>query len=130
MTRKLEANVVYAAAVVQGIALVTFPAASAIFTDPADYDLSRAEYGAMFLSQALTAVAASLLGAQLGYGIAAFGAGPIQNAGVDLPALFGFTAIGAVAMGALSFVVRRRRDEPASFHPRPPVAVATSAVRT
>ena len=48
---------------------------------------------------------------QLGYGIAAFGAGPLQDAGVGLPAIFGFTAVAAVVMGGLSFMVTAR--EPA-----------------
>jgi hypothetical protein len=42
---------------------------------------------------------------QLGYGIAAFGAGPLQDAGVGLPTIFGFTAVAAVVMGGLSFVL-------------------------
>ncbi len=54
---------VYAAGVVQGIALVTFPAASAVFTSPTDYNLSSTEYGGMFLPQAIMAIAASLAGA-------------------------------------------------------------------
>ena len=39
---------------VQGIALVTFPAASTIFTSPAHYGLSNTQYGS-FLPQAVTA---------------------------------------------------------------------------
>ena len=46
---------------------------------------------------------------QLGYGIAAFGAGPLQDAGVGLPTIFGFTAVAAVAMGGLSFVLTARQ---------------------
>jgi hypothetical protein len=38
MATRREANAVYAAGLVQGIVLVTFPAASTIFTDPAQYD--------------------------------------------------------------------------------------------
>ena len=38
------------------------------------------------------------------YGIAAFGAGPLQDAGVGLPAIFGCTAVAAVVMGGLSFM--------------------------
>ena len=34
MATKVEIIVVYAAALIQGVALVTFPAASTIFTDP------------------------------------------------------------------------------------------------
>ena len=56
---------VYAAALVQGVALVTFPAASSIFTSPAHYGLSTTQYGSMFLPQVVTAITASLLGARL-----------------------------------------------------------------
>lgn len=62
---KLEINTIYTAGVAQGIALVTFPAASAIFTSSSDYGLSNSEYGAMFLPQAITAITFSLLGAGL-----------------------------------------------------------------
>jgi MFS family permease len=62
---RTETNVVYAAGLVQGIVLVTFPAASTIFTDPDEYDLSSSQYGAMFLPQIVTAIAASVLGAGL-----------------------------------------------------------------
>jgi MFS family permease len=61
-----EQRVVYAAGVVQGIALVTFPAASTIFTDPSEYDLSNTQYGALFVPQVITAITAALLGAALG----------------------------------------------------------------
>ena len=62
----------------------------------------------------LTAMGAAVAGGviasyQVGYGIAAFGAGPLQSAGVDLDALFGWTAAIAAAMAALSFVVTRAR---------------------
>src|SRR6478735_6166262 len=66
MATQAERTVVYAAAVVQGIALVTFPAASTILTDPAEYDLSSTQYGALFLPQVITAITAALLGASLG----------------------------------------------------------------
>ena len=60
-----EANAVYAAGLVQGIVLVTFPAASTIFTDPTEYDLSSTQYGTMFLPQVVTAITTSLLGGGL-----------------------------------------------------------------
>jgi MFS family permease len=66
MATPAETRVVYAAGVVQGIALVTFPAASTILTDPAEYDLSSTQYGVLFLPQVVTAIAAALLGAGLG----------------------------------------------------------------
>ena len=55
----------YVAAVVQGVALVTFPAVSAVLTSPAHYGFSKSEYGGMFVPQATTAVVASLLGVGL-----------------------------------------------------------------
>ena len=65
MARRSEILTVYAAGVIQGIALVTFPAASAVFTSPSEYNLSSTEYGGMFVPQAVMAVVASLLGAGL-----------------------------------------------------------------
>jgi hypothetical protein len=59
-----RAAVVYAAAAVQGIVLVTAPAASNVFTSPTGYGLTSAQYGAMFLPQVITAIAAALLGAR------------------------------------------------------------------
>ncbi len=72
---------------------------------------------------------------QLGYGIAAFGVGPLRDAGVSLPGLFGISAIVAVVLGGLSFGVAHGRPSPRSLHPRPqparqaPVAAAP-ALRT
>jgi MFS family permease len=65
MAQRSEIVTVYAAGVVQGIGLVTFPAASAVFTSPTDYGLSSTEYGGMFLPQAIMAILASLAGAGL-----------------------------------------------------------------
>jgi MFS family permease len=66
MAGRLESGVVYAAGAVQGIVLVTFPAASTIFTSPDEYDLSSTRYGTLFLPQVILAIAASLGGAWLG----------------------------------------------------------------
>ena len=65
MASRAETSAVYGAGIVQGIALVTFPAASTIFTDPAEYDLSSTQYAGLFLPQVITAIATSLLGARL-----------------------------------------------------------------
>ena len=65
MASSTETRVVYAAGVVQGIALVTFPAASTILTDPDEYDLSSTQYGALFLPQVIMAIAAALVGGSL-----------------------------------------------------------------
>jgi hypothetical protein len=68
----------------------------------------------------LTAMSAAAVGGviafyQLGYGIAAFGVGPIKDAGVSLPAIFRFTAVIAAAMALLSFFVTRRPPAPAEL---------------
>lgn len=75
-----------------------------------------------FGEEDLTAIAAAMAGAviafyQLGYGLAAFGVGPLQNAGASLSAIFGFAAIIAGVMGLLSFLVARGR--PVAATPRP-----------
>jgi len=65
MAQRTEIITVYSAGLIQGVALVTFPAASAVFTNPSDYGLSSTEYGAMFVPQAVMAIVSSLLGAGL-----------------------------------------------------------------
>jgi len=62
LTAPSKVGAVYGAGLLQGLALVTFPAASAVFTSPHAYALSSAEYGALFAPQTVMAVAASLLG--------------------------------------------------------------------
>jgi fucose permease len=64
-----EVRVVNAAGLVQGITLVTFPAASSILTASSGYDLSSSQYGAMFLPQVVAAIVASLLGPRLAQAI-------------------------------------------------------------
>src|SRR5262249_48624826 len=65
MATQGEKRTVNAAALVQGIALVTFPAASTILTASDAYDLSSTQYGILFVPQVITAVSASLLGTSL-----------------------------------------------------------------
>ncbi len=82
----------------------------------------------------LTAISAAMAGYviafyQLGYGIAAFGVGPLQGAGISLPAIFGFTACIAAAMAVLSFFVARRRPRRAGLAAaasRPPRAAGAT----
>ena len=62
---------VYASGIVQGVVLVTFPAANAIFTGSrggahGGYGLSSTQYGLMFVPQVIGAIAAALLAGQLG----------------------------------------------------------------
>ena len=61
MPKRSEAALVYLAGLIQGLALVTFPAASSIFTSPHGYGLSSTRYGAMFLPQVVLAILASSL---------------------------------------------------------------------
>jgi len=56
---------------------------------------------------------------QAGYGLAAFGVGPLVDAGVRLPVIFGFSAAVAAGMGLLSLVVAHGRPSPQTLHPRP-----------
>jgi predicted MFS family arabinose efflux permease len=77
-----------------------------------------------FGQEELTSYAAAAAGGiiacyQLGYGIAAFGVGPLRDAGVSLSTLYGLAAIVAVVMGAWSFVVAGRPSSPASLHGLP-----------
>ncbi len=71
MARRTEIAAVYGAGLIQGVALVTFPAASAIFTSASQYGLSSTQYGGMFVPQAIAAVGSSLLGAGLTRGLGA-----------------------------------------------------------
>jgi len=65
MANAAESRVVNVAGLAQGIALVTFPAVSTIFTSPTGYGFSSERYGTMFLPQVVLAIAASLAGAGL-----------------------------------------------------------------
>jgi len=67
----------------------------------------------------LTDIAASVAGGliafyQIGYGIAAFGVGPLQTwMGLDLSIIFAGTAVVALVLSVLSFVVTRKPRAPA-----------------
>lgn len=62
---RTEIGVVYFAGVVQGLALVTFPAASAIFTRPDGFGFDSTRYGTMFVPQVVLAILASGLAPKL-----------------------------------------------------------------
>src|SRR6185369_4869381 len=74
-----------------------------------------------FGQKELTAFSAAAAGGiiafyQLGYGIAAFGVGPLLDGGVELPTVYGLAAVVAAGMGLWSFAVARRRPSPVSLH--------------
>lgn len=88
-------------------------------------------FGQEKLAGSQTLVAGGVIAAyQAGYGIAAFGVGPLASAGVRLPTVFAASAVVAAGMGMLSLVVAHRRPSPATVHPRPgpprPLAPRTS----
>jgi hypothetical protein len=77
-----------------------------------------------FSQKELTTIAASVAGGliafyQIGYGLAAFGVGPLQTwTGSDLSTIYGGTAVVALAMAALSLVVTRKsRPRAAPINP-------------
>jgi len=90
--QRSEVAAIYIAALVQGLALVTFPSASTIFTSPQHYGLSSTEYGSMFVPQAIMAIMASLLGAGL-----------IRRLGIKRIYMLGLTAnLGSMVLLVLS----------------------------
>jgi len=58
-------TVVYFAGLLQGLALVSFPATSSIFTNAQKFNLSSAEYGGLFIPQAILSIIVSLLSTKL-----------------------------------------------------------------
>jgi predicted MFS family arabinose efflux permease len=56
---------------------------------------------------------------QLGYGVAAFGAGPLVDSGVSLSTLFGVAGVAAGVMAILAFVIARPHHQVVALHPRP-----------
>lgn len=62
MILKLEILCIYLTGLLQGLVLVTVPAASLVFTASGAFNFSSSEYGFLFIPQVLAAIAASLLG--------------------------------------------------------------------
>src|SRR5215467_8696443 len=65
MPRQAEAGLIYVTGLVQGLALVTFPAASSIFTSPHGFGFSASRYGMMFIPQVILAILTSSLAPRL-----------------------------------------------------------------
>lgn len=133
MASRNETRVIYAAGVVQGIVLVTFPAASTVFTDRAQYGLSSARYGTLFLPQVIAAIVASLLGARLA---SRFGTKRVYLAGLaagllsmtlllassfltsDKTAAYGLLLLATASLGAgFGLAVPALNTFAAAFHP-------------
>jgi FHS family glucose/mannose:H+ symporter-like MFS transporter len=58
--RRREVITVYAIGLFQGLSLVAFPAAATVLTSGTGYDLSKSQYGLLFLPQVVAAIASSL----------------------------------------------------------------------
>jgi fucose permease len=76
--------------------------------------------------EALTSMSAAIAGDviafyQIGYGIAAFGVGPLLDSGHNLSAVYGLSAVVAAVMGTLSFALAHGRPSPRRLHPLPTV---------
>ena len=65
MPRRTEVLLIYVIGLIQGLALVTFPAASSIFTSSHGFGFSNSRYGMMFIPQVILAILASSLGPRL-----------------------------------------------------------------
>jgi fucose permease len=65
MPRRSEARLIYAIGLAQGLALVTFPAASSIFTSSRGFGFGASRYGLMFVPQVILAILASSIGPAL-----------------------------------------------------------------
>jgi hypothetical protein len=74
---------------------------------PLIVSFGQAEFAAIAATVSGVVIAAY----QLGYGIAAFGIGPLHTAGIGLPTIFAFAAIGALGLAGLAIPVTRRRQE-------------------
>jgi MFS transporter, FHS family, glucose/mannose:H+ symporter len=109
---RAEVVIVYAIGLFQGLSLVAFPAAATILTSKTGYDLSRAQYGLMFIPQVAMAIAGSLALPKL--------ARRFRLKSVLLVGLFSDT----VAMGLLAGSVPIKTDAAAY----PTLLVATGAL--
>ncbi len=65
MPSRSEVRLIYVIGLVQGLALVTFPAASSIFTSPSGFGFGASRYGMMFVPQVILAMLASSIGPAL-----------------------------------------------------------------
>src|SRR5450631_1784577 len=101
--RRSEVEVVRAAAVAQGLALVTIPTLSTVLTDPQAFALSQTSYGGLFVPQSILAIVFSLAGGGL-----------TQRFGIKRILLVGLAA-DALSMGLLASTVLLTKDHAAIY---------------
>jgi MFS family permease len=102
---RFQSSVVYTTGLLQGITLVSFPAASSVLTGKAGFGLSASQYGAMFAPQVITVIAASLLGGRLA---SRFGLKRVYLAGLAADLLSMLVLAGSSQLshdGATAYVV-------------------------
>jgi hypothetical protein len=88
-------------------------------------------FGKGALTTMSTAVAGWVIASyQVGYGIAAFGVGPLVDGGTSLSTLYGWTAAAAAGMALLSFAVVRHRPAGEGREPGRPGTGRTHRHRT
>ena len=61
MRSNIEIVLIYSTGLMQGLVLVTVPAASSVFTDPHFFDFSASQYGALFIPQVIMSIMAALV---------------------------------------------------------------------
>lgn len=61
MERRVEIILIYLTGLMQGLVLVTVPAASSVFTDPRSFAFSASQYGGLFIPQVIMCILAALL---------------------------------------------------------------------
>lgn len=65
MRRIAEILSIYLTGLIQGLVLISLPAASSIFTDPHFFGFSQSEYGALFIPQVIMCILAALIAPQM-----------------------------------------------------------------
>jgi len=100
-TRWLAIATVYAAAFLQGLTMVSFPASSAVLKEM--HGLSDAQYGAIFLPQIALAIVGAILGGALArrLGLKALLAATLAANGLSQVALAGSTVVASTAAFAM-----------------------------
>jgi fucose permease len=97
-------RLLYLCGAMQGLALVTFPAASAIFASPTGFHLSSAQYGAMFVPQVALAIVASAAGPWLARRLGMRGL-LLLGLGADLLAMSLLAASALLIRASAAFVM-------------------------
>jgi FHS family glucose/mannose:H+ symporter-like MFS transporter len=94
MKHKIEITLIYLTGLMQGLVLVTVPAASSVFIDPRSFSFSSSQYGALFVPQVIMSILAALLAPKISRRL---GSKVVYQAGV----VFNCLAASLVALSQL-----------------------------